>query len=84
MRRDLRRALRQMRIAVICCKIGCPLVVVTKFKRCAIKTCVSNSDKEPDAMVKKCVNSFRDARDCPSAMLDGIETTARRIWSIRP
>ena len=45
---------------------------------------VSNSLREPEAMYKKCKNSFLDFLAAPSAMLHGTETPALLIWDIIP
>ncbi len=45
---------------------------------------VSNSNDEPNAMLKNCRNSLLDFLPQPSAMFDGIETAARVICDIKP
>src|SRR5207249_2530617 len=50
-----------------------------KPTRCAIISSVSNSAKEPRAMLRWFKNSLVWNRLCPSAILDGTDTPARRI-----
>src|SRR3982075_2534951 len=40
--------------------------------------------RDPRACPRKCRNSFSDKRPCPSAMLLGIETAARRNCDVSP
>jgi len=43
---------------------------------------VSNSANDPNAMLRKFINSFEDFRPAPSAILQGKETAALLIWDV--
>lgn len=45
---------------------------------------VSSSDKEPNEICKKWINSFVHFLAAPSAILTGTETEALRIWEVIP
>ena len=47
----------------------------------AIKSWLKVSINEPYEISRKRICSFSDFRPLPSAMLDGTDTTALRIWS---
>ena len=49
--------------------------------RLQISNWVDNSRSEPRATERNRVNSFIESRPCPSAIFEGIETTALRICS---
>ena len=44
---------------------------------------VSNSAKDPSAMLRKFINSFKDLRPAPSAILHGNETAALLICDMK-
>jgi hypothetical protein len=44
------------------------------FKRFAIMSCISISNKDPRLMDKKCLNSLLEFFPAPSAIFDGIDT----------
>jgi hypothetical protein len=48
----------------------------------AMINCVSNSLNEPSAIHKKWKNSLLPFLDCHSAIFEGIDTAARRIWEV--
>lgn len=50
----------------------------------AIRSWVSNSYVEPNAISRKCAKSVLEGLEEPSAILDAIETAARCIWSHKP
>ena len=49
-----------------------------------MKICVTSSPDDPFAKYKNLADSAWDSRSSPSAMLEGIETAARVIWSFKP
>jgi hypothetical protein len=46
--------------------------------------CVSSSDTEPRAIMRKRRSSESDPRPTPSAILETADTAARRIWLANP
>jgi hypothetical protein len=53
-------------------------------KSTAIRYCVSNSLKEPLAILKKWANYLEPLRPAPSAIFEGTETAARLICESNP
>ena len=53
---------------------------VKNFRRTQIISWVSSSAVEPREIERKLTNSFVEFLACPSAILEGIDTAARRIW----
>lgn len=46
--------------------------------------CETTSNRDPVAISMNRAKSVRDARELPSAMLDEMETDARRNWLVNP